>query len=187
MKRAGYLINTGAGPVGERGIYYDYILAGNGVFIRAENPLIKANIPISEVAIRGLPLLQQSLELSHGPIPRHIYDLALSALMANPYREQLVAIVWDDGYHLKVPEQEAGECRIEYQTLPDTVLEFHSHGLMDAFFSMIDNRDEQGLCIYAVAGKLDRLIPDMKMRLGAYGYFASVRFNEVFDDALHAG
>jgi hypothetical protein len=56
---------------------------------------------------------------------------------------------------------------------------------MGAFFSHTDNLDEQGLCIYAVAGKLDRLIPDVNMRVGVYGYFAPVKFSEVFD--VHAG
>jgi PRTRC genetic system protein A len=185
VKKVGYFFNTEAGPVGERGIFYDYILAGNGVFIRAENPLIKATVAVSEAAIRDLWPLQNSVELRHGRIPKYIYDLALSALMANPYRERLIAVVWDEGYHLKAPPQEAGDCWIKYQTLPDTVLEFHSHGLMSAFFSMTDNRDEQGLCIYVVAGKLDRLIPDVNMRVGVYGYFAHVKFSEVFD--VHAG
>jgi PRTRC genetic system protein A len=187
VKRVGYLINTEAGPVGEGGIYYDYILAGNGVFIRAENHLIKATVNIVEASVRGIPPLQQSMKLSHGRIPRRIYDLALSTLMADPYREQLAIIAWDEGYRLKVPQQEVGECRIRYQTLSNTVLEFHSHGLMEVFFSTTDDRDEQGLCLYAVAGRLDRLIPDVSMRLGVYGYFAPVRFSEVFDDGVHTG
>jgi PRTRC genetic system protein A len=185
VTKVGYLFNTEFGPVGERGIFYDYILAGNGVFIRAENHLIKATVAVSEATIRGLRLLQGSVELRHGKIPQYIYDLALSALMANPYREQLVAVVWDGAYRLKLPTQENGDCWIKYQTLPDTVLEFHSHCLMGAFFSHTDNLDEQGLCIYAVAGKLDRLIPDVNIRVGVYGYFAPLKFSEVFD--VHAG
>ena len=185
MKKVGYLFNTEAGPVGERGIFYDYILASNGVFVRAENSLIKATVAVSEATIRGLQPLQNSVELRHGRIPQYIYDLALSALMVNPYREQLVAVVWDGSYRLKLPTQENGECWSKYQTLPDTVLEFHSHGLMSAFFSMTDNRDEQGLGLYAVAGRLDRLIPEVNMRAGVYGYFAPLKFSEVFD--VHAG
>jgi PRTRC genetic system protein A len=185
VKKVGYLFNTEAGPVGERGIFYDYILAGNGVFVRAENSLIKATVGVSEATIRGLQPLQESVELRHGRIPQYVYDLALSVLMVNPYREQLVAVVWDGSYRLKFPTQENGECWIKYQTLPDTVLEFHSHGLMGAFFSMTDNRDEQGLGLYAVAVRLDRLIPDVNMRVGVYGYFAPLKFSEVFD--VHAG
>lgn len=185
MRKVGYLLSAEAGPVGERGIFYDYILAGNGVFVRAENSLIKATVAVSEAAIRDLQPLQESVELRHGRIPQHIYNLALSTLMVNPFLELLIAVVWDEGYLLKVPPQEAGECWIKYRTLPDTVLEFHSHGLMGAFFSHTDNLDEQGLCIYAVAGKLDRLIPDVNMRVGVYGYFAPVKFSEVFD--VHAG
>jgi len=185
VKKVGYLLSTEAGPVGERGIFYDYILAGNGVFIRAENHLIKATVAVSEATIRGLQPLQESVELRHGRIPQYVYNLALSTLMANPYREQLVAVGWDGAYRLKLPTQENGESWIKYQTLPDTVLLFHSHGLMSAFFSHTDNRDEQGLGLYAVAGRLDRLIPEVNMRVGVYGYFAPLKFSEVFD--VHAG
>ena len=107
MNKAGYLFNTDSGPVGERGIFYDYILAGNGVFIRAENSLIKATVAIAEASIRGLQPLQEKVELSHWRIPQYIYNLALSTLMINPYREQLVAVVWDGSYRLKLPTQEA--------------------------------------------------------------------------------
>ncbi len=185
MTKVGYLFNTEAGPVGERGIFYDYILAGNGVFVRAENHLIKATVLIAEASIRGLQPLQDSVELRHGRIPQHIYNLALSTLMANPYQERLIAVVWDEGYLLKAPPQESGEFWIKYDVLPDTVLEFHSHGLIGAFFSMTDNLDEQGLGLYVVAGRLDRLIPEVNMRVGVYGYFATLKFSEVFD--VHAG
>jgi hypothetical protein len=56
---------------------------------------------------------------------------------------------------------------------------------MGAFFSATDNRDEQGLGLYALAGRLDRLIPEVNMRVGLYGYFAPLKFSEVFD--VHAG
>ncbi len=35
MQKAGYLINTEAGPVGERGQFFDYIFADNGVYSTA--------------------------------------------------------------------------------------------------------------------------------------------------------
>ncbi|KKK84126.1 hypothetical protein LCGC14_2786470, partial [marine sediment metagenome] len=47
MKPVGYLINEKSGLRGERGEYYDYVVAGNGVFIEAEGDLMAARIPIS--------------------------------------------------------------------------------------------------------------------------------------------
>jgi PRTRC genetic system protein A len=181
MQKVGYLVNTDAGPTGEKGIFYDYILAGNGVFVRAENALIKATISISEpVTIRGLPPLQQSVELKHGRIPGHLYELALSVFIADPRREQIVVVVWDGEYHLRVPVQQGTECSVHYETLPATVAEIHSHGMMSAFFSGTDNQNEKGLCLYGVVGNLDRLIPEINMRIGVYGYFEPLNFSEVF-------
>ena len=48
MKMVGYLVNHPDGLVGERGAYYNYILASNGLFIEAESPLIDARVPVTE-------------------------------------------------------------------------------------------------------------------------------------------
>jgi hypothetical protein len=69
---------------------------------------------------------------------------------------------------------------IEYQTMDNVVLELHSHGKMSAFFSGQDNKDEQGFRVYAVAGRLNDE-PQIRLRIGIYGYFREILFQEVFD------
>jgi len=83
-------------------------------------------------------------------------------------------------YRLRMPEQVSRDAGVQYAHLPSTVLDIHSHGATSAFFSTTDNQDEQGLRLYAVVGKLDSLIPEVKLRVGVYGYFAPVRFEEIF-------
>jgi len=125
--------------------------------------------------------LWQDIELAHGKIPGVVLALATGALNADPFRERYVAIVWDNGYHLKVPQQVGGGASVEYERLPNTVVEFHSHSMMSSFFSGTDTRDEQGFGVYVVVGRLDMLIPEMQARIGVYGYFASLNLDEVFD------
>jgi len=181
VKPVGYLLNKGEGPRGEPGLFYDYILASNGLFIRAENPLIKAAVSISPVEVRGLKPLEERIELVHGKIPRRLYDLSLSVLVAGSDREQYLAITWEDGYRLRLPEQQRNSASVTYESLPSRVMDIHSHGGMEAFFSYTDNTDEQGLRLYMVVGRLDTLLPEVQIRLGIYGYFAPLSIEEIFD------
>lgn len=180
MQNVGYLYCTDKGEVGEPGLFYDFIVASNGVFIRAQNPLLKATVCIAGARIRGLYPMRTMLELVHGKIPWRLYDLTIAAFMADAHKEQYMAVVWDNGYHLKMPPQVGSGASVEYEKVPNTVLEFHSHAEMSSFFSGIDTRDEQGLGIYAVVGKLNLLIPEVSIRIGVYGYFDSIAPDEVF-------
>ncbi|MFB0559505.1 MAG: hypothetical protein ACETVS_03115 [Dehalococcoidales bacterium] len=181
MKQIGYLLNKSGWPEGESGLFYDYILAENGLFIRAHNPLIKVTVCISPVKIRGLRPLEERIELLHGKIPGHLYDLSLSMLIASSDRERYLAVTWEGEYRLRIPTQERSGASVKYEALPSPVLDIHSHGSMKAFFSGDDNRDEQGLRLYMVVGMLDTLLPEVELRLGVYGYFATLSIDEVFD------
>ena len=181
MRPVGYLLSQEKGLEGEPGLFYDYILAENGLFIRARNPLIQVAVCISPVEIRGLFPLEERIELVHGKIPRRLYDLSLSLLMASSDREQYLAITWENEYRLRLPAQERNQARVEYESLPSSVMDIHSHGRMKAWFSGTDNTDEQGLRLYMVVGMLDTLLPEVEIRLGVYGYFAPLCVEEVFD------
>ena len=181
MKLAGYLLNKRAGIEGETGLFYDYILAENGLFVRAQNPLIKAIVCISPAEIKGLLPLEEQVELTHGKIPRRLYDLSISVLMAGSDREQYLAIIWENDYCLRMPAQERNGASVKYESLPSSVMDIHSHGRMEAFFSSTDDSDEKGLRLYMVVGRLDTLLPAVELRIGVYGYFASLPVAEVFD------
>jgi PRTRC genetic system protein A len=180
MNPVGYLVNTRAGLAGEPGLFYDYILASNGLFIQAQSPLLTARIAIANVRVNGLAPLDKKVELSKGRIPRWLYDLAISVLLIDREHERYVAITWEGEYHLREPWQDSSGGGVTYEVLPDTVLDIHSHGFIPAFFSGIDNRDEQGLKLYAVVGKCHALMPEVETRVGIYGYFAPIEFEEVF-------
>lgn len=180
MKKVGYLLNTTEGLQGEPGFFYNYILAENGLFIRAQGPLLGATVRVARADVRGLSPLTESIELTCGKIPWYIHSLALSVFAAAPWQEHYLAVVWDRGYRLKVPSQEGNPCGVTYERLPHTVLDIHSHGLMTSFFSGIDNRDEQGLRLYMVVGEMDTLFPETRLRVGVYGYFAPLELEKVF-------
>jgi len=182
MPLVGYRYFTDKGLQGEPGLYYDYVTGANGVFIRAENRFITAQIRVAEADIRGLQPVITLAHLKYGKIPWSLYHLAISQMMVNALIEQYFAIIWRDGYYLVRPDQEGTPCSCHYVRVPDTVMEFHSHALMSSFFSGIDNSDEVSMAIYAVVGRLDQMIPEVDMRLGVYGYYTDLTPNEVFGD-----
>jgi len=181
MKIVNYLTNSLTGLEGEPGIAYSYILASNGLFLRAKNDHLAVTVCIAEQEVRGLAPMNEDIQFVHGKIPRYLLDMALSILMANPDKEKYVAITWDGEYSIHEPHQEAGPAHVNYDVLPNTVLDIHSHtGSMPAEFSSIDDFDEKGLCLYAVVGDLRKLFPTVNIRLGIYGYYLFLENEEVF-------
>ena len=184
MKPVGYLIKYPDGLQGERGLYYDYILASTGVWIEAEGKLMAARAPVSHAEVRGLAPLEAKMVLRYGRIPQRFFDLALSAFLADTSKERYVAITWGGGqYHLRVPEQEGTEGSVQYAVSDSVILDLHSHGKMSARFSGQDNRDEQGLKLYGVLGTLD-VTPRVLLRFGVYGYFHPISWGDVFDGSM---
>jgi hypothetical protein len=169
------------GIEGEPGVFYDYILAAGGVYLGAKNAHISATVCIASQEIRGLAPLKEDIQLLHGRIPLHLLNLTLSLLIAKPDIEQYLAITWENGYSVKTPSQQATEVSVIYETIPNTVLDIHSHtGGVPAQFSPIDDHDELGLCLYAVVADMRNLCPTVELRLGIYGYFLTLSQSEVF-------
>ena len=180
-RHVGYLINSSAGIEGKPGFFYDYILTSRGVYLRAKNAQLTATVCIAPGEIRGLAPLNEEIQLLYGKIPLYLLNLALSVFIVKPDIEKYLAITWENGYSLKIASQQGTAASVTYETLPDTVLEIHSHtGGVPAHFSPIDDIDEQGFCLYAVVADLHDLCPTVELRLGIYGYFLTLSQSEVF-------
>ena len=167
------------------GIAYDYVMAGDGLWVEAGNPLISARVPVVEAKVRGLGSIGRSLRLYQGKVPQRLWDLALSVMLASPERERYIGIRWSSGYQLYVPEQDGTVASVKYQPGDNILVDLHSHAGMEPFFSGIDDRDEQGLKIYGVVGLLDKAVPVAELRIGVYGYYMPVKWADIFDGELN--
>ena len=67
-KPVGYLTNSLTGIEGEQGVFYDYILAAGGVYLRAKKPQLAATVCIAAREIRGLAPLKEDILLLQGKI-----------------------------------------------------------------------------------------------------------------------
>lgn len=183
MIKVGYLVNHQRWMEGERGTFFDYILASNGLFIEARGKLLSARIPVAPAEVRGLAPVAPEVILRYGRIPQRLFDLAVSVMLADPGRERYLAITWEDGYHVRFPTQDGTGVAVQYSAVANVLLDLHSHGGMQAFFSRQDNEDEQGLRLYAVIGRMNE-IPEVKMRCGVYGYFHPIAWGDLFEGSL---
>lgn len=167
-----------------RGLAYDYVLAGDGLYVVAANRYLDVRVPVAHARVRGLPPLHPTCTLRAGRLPPAVWKQIVDEARARGQRghEVLLAVSYDEtaGFRLIRPRQVVGPLRVVYQPLDDVVLEIHSHHRHSARFSPIDDADEQRLCLYGVLGRLDRDRPEVALRVGAYGYFLPVPWEAVF-------
>lgn len=166
---------------------YEYILAGNGVFIRAETRFFEACIPVMPCRVRGLAMLKPYFLLKVPHIPAKL----LVTILTDACRER-----WADGglneafypFHhqgktvqVKKPDQRVTEISVlaPGSREDDIICDLHTHGNMPAFWSATDDKDEQGYQLYAVVGKLDT-VPEIRLRLGLFGYWLALPVTAVF-------
>ena len=178
----GYLISHRSGLAGVQGVGHDYVLGAGGVYVQSQSANIVARVLVAPGSVRGLAPVLEKLGLTHGPIPGYLFEVGLRWFQETPSTERFFAVRWDgDAYRVAVPEQAGTASSLTYRPPAGVVAEFHSHGKGSAFFSATDDHDEQGFRIYGVVGRVDTPWPELNLRVGVYGHFASVRWGQVFN------
>ena len=175
---------------------YQYVLAGNGVFVRAETRFFTALLPVTASTVRGLPPLRPQFQLLVPRIPARLLDAVLTdarrARRPDHGRPDngLNEVLYQFHHHgravqVKKPAQQATPTSVATDVTTAVanaatiICDLHSHGNMRAFFSQTDNADEQGARLYAVIGRLDSE-PEMRLRVGVYGYWLALPLTAVF-------
>ncbi len=172
---------------------YEYILAGNGIFIRGARREFQAQFCIVPCEIRGLANLEASLQLNAPRVPREIVaEMILRARLAGDANGQPCEIVFhlelDEArvWHCHVPSQAQGPARAKpaddspSSSYARACVEVHSHVDMHVRFSSLDDQDEVGFRVYAILGRISTRAV-MRVRVGMYGYRCDVPANWVFD------
>jgi PRTRC genetic system protein A len=171
---------------------YQYILAGNGVFIRAETCFFDALLPVGPCIVRGLVMLHQYFRLKVPRVPARLLDtiLADARRARRPSGGQvengLNEVLYQFYHHgravqVKKPPQRATGVSVTAAGSSDPAVfcDLHSHGTMHAFWSRTDDADEQSARVFAVIGKLDTE-PEIRLRIGLYGYWRPLPVTAVF-------
>jgi hypothetical protein len=172
---------------------YEYILAGNGIFIRGVRREFQAQFCIVPCEIRGLANLEASLQLNASRVPREIVaEMIQDARMARDADGRPCEIV----FHLELDEAGTWQFNVPKQiqspvrAKPDddspsssyarACIEVHSHVDMCARFSSLDDQDEIGFRVYAILGCISTRAV-MRVRVGMYGYHHDIPADWIFD------
>ena len=180
----GYKIAEGyADPI--EALLYEYSLAGNGLFVRAERREFTACLPICSREIRGLPDSRVGI-FWHRPrirpfIWREILLDARRKHTSSEFREDLYLIYWDKtverwqwmsaGRENNWAATIADDSLTEYG---DACIELHTHPPGALNFSRADDRDESGkFRIFAILVDVHDK-PKIRFRCGIYDHLIEI-------------
>jgi len=164
---------------------YEFVIAGNGIFVRARRCGLEAMIPISMCEIRGLQPVEPYIRLEVGKVPLICMQAILAEFQSDLPNESLVWVRLEDKkWKMIKPEQIADENSVHPVDPFDpagiaALVDVHSHDTMEPFFSTKDDKDETGFRIFAVFGLLDTQ-PCVMARVGIYGYYWRLDACDIF-------
>lgn len=192
-----YHVATAAEPLPPPRPGITWIWAASGIFKRGVDSLRDILIEVGAAPlVPGLAQLTPHVHYAthQGRIPggllTAILDHARQAAeeqrgIARPIEQQYF-ITYRAGmprpFRVALPPQDASATRVRYElTISGQILvDVHSHHSMPAFFSRTDDRDDTGLSISAVVGRIfDR--PEIAMRANVYGHHMPLPALAVFD------
>ncbi len=166
-------------------IFYEFWLAGDGVYLRAKRAGLEVLLAVAYCEVRGLSDLQPFVRLDYPRIPRELVarSLELARQAKNEWNRPLEKL-----FHFSFDEK-AGRWRPEVPAQIQTagsvipvvsdagssyeraILELHSHHSMAAFFSTVDDEDEsRSFRLFAVIGRIFQKA-EIRIRVGVFGYF----------------
>jgi|SRR5579885_51215 hypothetical protein len=175
---------------------YQYLIAGNGVFVLARSRDVETCLPLATGSLPGLVSCAPWLRFLHPQVPpplvEDLFARARAACLDGP-QERLFYLLrdgdWrvDAGWRLFEPPQEATEWSVQANhATPESftaVLEGHSHHRAAAFFSPGDDASELGnggLRLFFVLGRIFEQ-PEIRVRLCVHGYAWRLPASLVFE------
>lgn len=164
-----------------KGLMYEFLIAGNGTFIHSERPGLKAVIPHGPSTRPDLPRVEPYVQVEK-KYRAWMLEEILQVAKAKGNTECLFVLTPES---IMVPAQEATAGNVRpldpYDAImANAVFELHSHHEMPARFSPTDNKEETGMRLYAVIGRIFTQ-PEIRVRVGIYGYFWEFPASTVFE------
>lgn len=168
---------------------YEYIFARNGIFLYSSNEVFTAVIPISIIRdekqyVRGLEMVDPSIRFQNQTrVPAGILRRMVSISRLALPNEILFYLTFENyEWKLQTPAQKVSRTSAKpLEDGPYIPIEIHSHNTMLAFFSETDNRDETGMRIYGVLGRVDQPVVHMRLRISIYGHYSVLPYEFVFE------
>jgi PRTRC genetic system protein A len=190
-KLVDYIIAAAPPLVPIHATLYEYVMACDGVYLRAAKPDLEVCFRIARCQIKGLQRVNEIFEWQLPRVPAVFLECILvkARQAALGDLEMLFHLHHSSEWFLDVPEQEqaGASCRsLDDASTNRAQIELHSHHSMPAFFSgpasapNTDDHDEQGFRIYVVMGRVLEA-PELRVRVGVYSHFWQIPAEWVFE------
>jgi len=160
------------------GAVQDYLIAGNGVFVRAERPEFSAIVPwqMFKQSLCGLDAVKPAFSLNLPTVPSHLVKKMIErAKQPQPFVETLFYFVWDSEWKLIVPPQTGSRGGVRLldpysEVHQKALIEVHSHPPGANQFSSRDDQSAKGFRVFGLITHLDT-VPKLTVRVGIEGHF----------------
>ncbi|HAJ60249.1 MAG TPA: hypothetical protein DCP31_14110 [Cyanobacteria bacterium UBA8543] len=161
---------------------YEFILAGNGVFIRGVRDGLGVIIPLVECNIAGLEKMEPQFHLEYPLVSHELLEQMLHISQKTAPNEILFHLWYEQAWKLSIPPQVNQNITVtRLDSSPDVLIEIHSHHVLPANFSAQDNSEESGFKIYGIIGTIFSQ-PTLRLRVGIYHQvFWEIPAHLVFD------
>lgn len=176
----------------------DWIWAANGIFKRASSAELSLQACVNPIDYRVPGLANLLPYVRWAAWPRRLPGGLLGPLLRDaqqagaegadspilrPIEKQYFIVHRDNDVRLVAPraqEMRPGSVRYTMPAAGIPLLDIHSHHAMQAYFSPVDDHDDQGLSLSAVIGQIYTR-PEIAMRMNIYGHHCPISALTVFD------
>lgn len=167
-------------------VMFEYLMAGNGLFIRARRREFSVCLPVCREPIKGLPEAKSGVVWHKPRIPsciwQEIWQNARYGSDHLQFREDVYIVFWHETsgrWHWKNVSQERSYARTiaddSTSEYGEACLELHTHPNGMIHFSQADDRDESGkFRIFGILIDVHSSNPKIRFRCGVYDYFAQI-------------
>jgi PRTRC genetic system protein A len=167
-------------------IKFEYLLAGNGLFIRAKRREFSVCLALWRGVVKNLPIAASGIVWHKPQIPaavwQEILDTARRASFPDDFKEDVFIVFWSESdgewKWFKVSRERSWARTIADDTLKeygDACIELHTHPLGAVHFSRADDADETGkFRLFGILTDVHTTMPKIRFRCGVYEYFVQI-------------
>lgn len=138
-------------------------------------------------------IISLDYELKLPKIPRHILNTIIANFRRDLSKEAWVKLCYKQAsgeYLIIKGKEQTSKASVSYTLSSEEffsnrdvlqVMDIHSHNTMPAFFSATDDADECYPGLFGVIGRLDKDVPDVRLRAGYEGIFKDLALSDLFE------
>lgn len=167
-------------------VMFEYLLAADGLFVRAKRREFSVCLPLCRVRVRGLPAVKSKIIWHKPQIPSSVWQEILSdARMRcdfSNFKEDVFVVFWNEK-NAEWKWKRISRDRQRASTIADDSLEeygeacieLHTHPDGAIHFSRADDEDEKGkFRIFGILTDIHSNLPKIRFRCGVYDHFIQI-------------